>query len=83
MSTLSIRRYWTMYKDTVLREGLGRTRRDRVQVLAQNAFYSGAHSVLKVLAFMLEKGDIEELHSNIEREGRKIKVLQGPRRKLQ
>jgi len=32
---------------------------------------------LKVLACMLERGDIEEMHRTIEREARQIRVLQG------
>lgn len=49
--------------------GLGRLRRDHAQVLAQNAFYSGARSVLQVLAFMLEHGEVEEVRALIERHG--------------
>jgi len=45
--------------------------------VAHGAFYAGAKSTLKVLAYMLERGDIEELHRTIEREGRQIRVLQG------
>jgi hypothetical protein len=41
MPKLSVRRLWTMYKRVVMQEGLGRTKRDKVQVLTQNAFYSG------------------------------------------
>ena len=53
----SIRRLWTIYRQTVLREGLGRYKRDHIQVLAQNAFYSGARTVLQGLAHLLERGD--------------------------
>ena len=47
------------------------------RTVAHGAFYAGAKSTLKVLAYMLERGDIEELHRTIEREGRQIRVLQG------
>ncbi len=77
MPKLLIRHLWTMYKQVVLHEGLGRYKRDHIQVLAQNAFYLGAQTTLKVLAYMLERGDIEELHRTIERQGRQIKVIQG------
>ncbi len=33
MTKLSLRRLWLMYKGTVLQEGLGRYKRDHVQVL--------------------------------------------------
>ncbi len=36
-----------------------------------------AQTTLKVLAYMLERGDIEELHRTIERQRRQIKVIQG------
>lgn len=77
MTKLSIRRLWVMYKRAVLQECLGRYKRDHVQVLAQNAFYLGAQSTQKVLGHLLERGDIEELHRTIERQGRQIKVIQG------
>lgn len=65
-----------MYKLTFLQQGLGRYKRDHVQMLAQNAFYLGAQSTQKVLAYTLEHGDIEELHRAIDRQGRQIKVIQ-------
>ena len=71
----SIRRLWTMYKKTVLREGLGITRRNHTQVLAQNAFYYGACGVLQSLARLLERGDVEEMHRVIERHGRRISAV--------
>jgi hypothetical protein len=33
--------------------------------------------VLKVLAYMLEHGDIDQLHRTIQRQGRQINVIQG------
>ena len=47
------------------------------RALAHGAFYAGARSTLKVLAYMLEHGDIEQLHRTIERQGRQIRVIQG------
>jgi len=44
--------------------------------LAQDAFYNGVRSVLKVLAHMLEHGELDELHHTIKREGRQIDVIQ-------
>jgi hypothetical protein len=44
---------------------------------AHGAFYAGARSTLRVLAHMLERGDIEQLHRTIERQGRQIKVILG------
>lgn len=66
-----------MYKRSVLHEGLGVRDRSHAQVLAQNAFYGGARSVLKVLAHMLEHGDTDEALRFIERQGRQLKALQG------
>jgi hypothetical protein len=75
MAALSLRRLWTMYKKLLLEDGLGR----RDQVLAQAAFYSGARAVLKVLAYLLEHGEDDELRRTIERHGRQIRALQGLR----
>jgi hypothetical protein len=36
-------------------------------VLVQNAFYSGAQSMFKVLGYLFERGDYELLHKEIER----------------
>lgn len=72
-----IRRLWTMYKKTVLQEGLGRTKRDQTQVLLQNAFYFGAHSVMQALAMLLENGDVEQLHRVIEQHGRQVRAMRG------
>lgn len=75
MPALSLRRLWTLYKRAVLTEGLGASRRD--EVLAQNAFYSGARGVLKVLAYMIEQGEDDEVRKTIQRQGQQIKALQG------
>lgn len=47
MKMPTIRRLWTFYKAIVLQDGLGITRRNDVQILAQNAFYLGAQTTLK------------------------------------
>lgn len=74
MKMPTIRRMWTFYKRDVLRE-VGITRRDEVQVLAQNAFYLGAQCTLQALATLLEDGDVEQVHQVIERHGRQLKKL--------
>jgi hypothetical protein len=48
-------------------------------ILAQDSFYSGARGVLKVLAFMFEQGEGDELRRVIERQGRQINRIQGRR----
>jgi hypothetical protein len=48
-------------------------------ILAQDSFYSGARGVLKVLAFMFEQGEDDELRRVIERQGRQINRIQGRR----
>jgi hypothetical protein len=45
----------------------------------QLAFYSGARGVLKVLAYLIEHGDYEELHETIERHGRQIERMRSGR----
>jgi len=72
MITLLIRRLWTMHKKILIDDGAAK----QELLLAQDAFYNGARSVLKVLAHMLEHGEIDELHHTIVREGRQIDVIQ-------
>lgn len=74
MKMPTIRRMWLFYKRDVLRE-MGITRRDEVQVLAQNAFYFGAYSTLQALATLLEDGDVGQVHDVIERHGRQLKKM--------
>jgi len=80
MATLSLRRLWVIYKRTTLKSGL--SQRDRIST--QLAFYSGARGVLRVLAYLMEHGDYEELHETIRRYGRQIQKMRsrraGPRR---
>jgi hypothetical protein len=48
--------------------------------LNTQAFYSGARGVLKVLAYLLERLDYEELHATIGRHARQIeKIRRRPR----
>jgi hypothetical protein len=82
MTTLSLRRLWTLYKRTALRRE-GPLKRDPEQALVQNAFYCGARGVLQVLAYLLEHGDYEELHRTIERQGRQIRAIRAERRRPQ
>jgi hypothetical protein len=75
MATLSVRCLWIIYKRTAIKAGLSR----REQVSTQLAFYSGARGVLKVLAYLMERGDYEELHATIKWEGRQIERIQSRR----
>ncbi|HTL20799.1 MAG TPA: hypothetical protein VL220_08790 [Steroidobacteraceae bacterium] len=61
-----------MYKKILIDDGAAK----QELLLAQDAFYNGARSVLKVLAHMLEHGDVDELHHTIDRHGRQIEVIQ-------
>ena len=70
MTTLSLRRLWTIYKRTAIAQGTGAGKRELA--LSQLAFYSGARGVLKVLDRMIAEGDDEGLHKVIERHGRQI-----------
>lgn len=72
-STPSLRRLWTMYKSLLVEDGMSR----RDQMLAQAAFYSGARCVLKVLGYLVEAGDVEELQRVVGRHARGIRALQG------
>lgn len=68
MATLSIRRMWTMYANIMFQDdtiAVSKTGRAFSRTVARAAFYAGARSTLKVLAFMLERGEIEELHRTI------------------
>jgi len=43
--------------------------------LAQDSFYNGARGILKVQAYLLERGRYDELHAMIEKHGRQIDNL--------
>jgi hypothetical protein len=45
----------------------------------QLAFYSGARGVLKVLAYLIDHGDYDELHETIKRHGRQIERMRSGR----
>ena len=51
MPRLSLRRLWTIYKRTAIRQGTGASKRELA--LTQLAFYSGARGVLTVLDRMI------------------------------
>jgi hypothetical protein len=74
-TTLSLRRLWTIYKRTAITRGLSK----REMATIQLAFYSGARGVLKVLAYLIEHGDYEELHETIRRQGRQIERIRSRR----
>ena len=63
-----------MFQDTTIAASRGG--RAFCRTLARGAFYTGARSALKILAYMLQQGDIEELHRTIEGQGRQIRVIQ-------
>jgi hypothetical protein len=68
-TTLSLRRLWTIYKRTSIAHGRSGKRDLAISHLA---FYSGARGVLTVLAHLIERGDYEQLHETIKRQGRQI-----------
>jgi hypothetical protein len=74
-TTLSLRRLWIIYKRTAVTRGLSK----RELASTQLAFYSGARGVLRVLAYLIEHGDHEELHETIKRHGRQIEKLRSRR----
>jgi hypothetical protein len=69
-STLSVRRLWTTYKKLAVVRRVGHS--DLEILLMNTAFYAGARGVLKVLAELLERGELEELHRIIRHQGRQI-----------
>jgi hypothetical protein len=46
---------------------------------AQLAFYAGARGTLKVLAYLLERGEYEEMHATIKHQGRLIERIRSRR----
>jgi hypothetical protein len=72
---LSLRQLWVIYKRTAIAYGASA----RELAIAQAAFYDGARGVLKVLSYMAEQGDYEELHQTIARHGRQIRKIQARR----
>lgn len=78
MKMPTIRRLWLFYKRDFLRDALregGIRPRIHAQVLAQDAFYLGARSMLQSLAALLEDGDVEQVHDVIARHGRQLKKM--------
>jgi len=76
-ATPSFRQLWVMYKRISMARGGAASRRDLI--LAHCAFYGGARGVLRVLAHLLEHGEVDELRRFIERQRRLIDVVRGPR----
>jgi hypothetical protein len=74
-TTLSLRRLWTIYKRTAVTRGLSKHEMASIQL----AFYSGSRGVLKVLTYLIEHGDYEELHETIKRHGRQIERIRSRR----
>jgi hypothetical protein len=78
MATFSLQRLWTIYKRTAVDPRSSKRDLARTQL----AFYSGARGVLKVLAYLIEHGDYEELHETIKRYGRQFERFErGVRRR--
>jgi hypothetical protein len=75
MATLSLRRLWTIYKRAAIQQGLSECELARTQL----AFYGGARGVLRVLAYLIEQGDYEELHETIKRHDRQIARIRSRR----
>jgi hypothetical protein len=76
--TPSLRQLWRLYK-AILARSEDVDRRDLM--LAQDAFYAGARAVLKVQAYLLERGRYDELHAMIEKHGRQIDTPIKPARR--
>jgi hypothetical protein len=73
--TPSLRLLWRLYKALLARdEDLDR----RALMLAQSSFYSGARAILKVQAYLIERGRYDELQAMIEKHGRQIDRLIKP-----
>jgi len=72
---LSLRQLWVIYKRIAIAQGAGA----RELAIAQAAFYDGARGVLKVLSYMAEHGDYDELHQTIARHGRQIRKIEARR----
>ena len=70
-TSLSLRRLWTIYKQTAIDHGAGK----RELTIANDAFYSGARGVLMVLDHMAERGDLDELNRTISRFGKQIRAI--------
>jgi hypothetical protein len=79
MTTLSLRRLWTVYKRTLIESGTGSKRE---LATAHGAFYSGARGVLMVLDHMAECGDMDEMNRIVRRFGKQIRAIRSsqPRR---
>jgi hypothetical protein len=75
-TTPSLRRLWTLYKRTSVAYSAGGK---RALAISHLAFYSGARRLLKVLAYLIERGDYDEPHEIIRRQGRQIDRIQARR----
>jgi hypothetical protein len=72
---LSLRQLWTIYKKILANDGMSK----RDLILAQHSFYNGAHGVLKVLDYMFDHGEDDEVRQTVRRQARLIKAIQGLR----
>ena len=72
--TPSLRRLWQVYKQVLLKVPGELRRRD--MLLAQASFYAGAQSTFKVLCYLLEHGEIEELERFLTQQAKQLKVIE-------
>jgi hypothetical protein len=69
--TLSMRRLWKFYRETMVASGATKNE----IALAHDAFYSGGRSVLAVLDHLRKAGEMDELHRTIDRFGRQVSAI--------
>jgi len=76
----SLRRLWTLYKQTLAESG-EYDRRDLV--IAQGAFYAAARATYKLLGQLVERGQTDELTRLITRQANQVKAIQKSSRRKQ
>jgi hypothetical protein len=64
-----------MYKRLVIAGRISAGKHDLA--IAHAAFYPGAQGALRVLAYLIEHGEDEDLRRTIERHGRQIRAIRG------
>ena len=69
----SVRRQWKMFKQQLAEAGLDR----RDLVLAQAAFYAGVRVTWKILGYLVDEDEPEELERLIRKKAREVYAIQG------
>jgi len=69
----SVRRQWKMFKRQLAEAGLDR----RELVLAQAAFYAGVRVTWKILGYLVDEEEPEELERLIRKKARGVYAIQG------